>query len=501
MVFDPYRYSQYYWKANVGFTGIKALVLDILLLAAIFYTGALLIRRSGKQALIETARWGMFLVLILPINSFFRQPNTASLDVLFAKKWLASLFMLLTLGVLLVLHRYRRQAVRIVAVILIILSPLFVVNFSHALWLHLRHVPVVEPLADKKSERNESITRADSPRALWIVFDELDQRTAFVDRPPSVDLPEFDRLRSQALYSLNAFPPGGETMISMPALTTGQLIANAVPASLNELNLTLADKSVVGWSKLPNVFSQAQSEGFKTALVGWYHPYCRIIGNSLDSCMWEPLVTEASPTLERMNLKQSMALWARTAFHRIPFAFRLFSKEANALTEQKRHHAEEYMRLVSGAQRSILSDANLILLHFPIPHTPGIYDRATGSVSLAPQTQYVDNLVLADRTLGELRRTLETAGIWDSSTVLITSDHWNRESTAVNGRRDHRIPFILKIAGQKTGVEYATPFNTILTRDLLMELLRGKLRAPEKVIEWLDQRSALAESPFTRDLP
>jgi len=212
-------------------------------------------------------------------------------------------------------------------------------------------------------------------------------------------------------------------------------------------------------------------------------------------------LVEAAPTLERLSLNQSMMLWARIALYRIPFAFRLLAKEQNALIEQKRHHAEEYLRLVSGARSSLLSDVNLILLHFPIPHTPGIYDRTTSSVSWAPQTGYVDNMVLSDQTFGEIRRTLETAGQWDSTTVLITSDHWNRGAPLVNGKRDHRIPFILKLSGQKNGVEYASPFNTIITRELLMEMLRGNLTASDDVVEWLDQRRALAESPFTRDLP
>ena len=70
-----------------------------------------------------------------------------------------------------------------------------------------------------------------------------------------------------------------------------------------------------------------------------------------------------------------------------------------------------------------------------------------------------------------------------------------------NGRRDHRIPFMLKLAGQTTGVEFDTKFNTVLTRKLLMELLRGNLAKPEEVVKWINQNSSLGESPFTQSLP
>jgi len=100
-------------------------------------------------------------------------------------------------------------------------------------------------------------------------------------------------------------------------------------------------------------------------------------------------------------------------------------------------------------------------------------------------SSYLDNLVLTDHTLGELRRAMETAGTWENTTVLITSDHWWR----IRGKADHRVPFMLKLAGQKKPVVHEPAFNTVLTHDLLLALMEGELSDPDSVTGWLNRRS------------
>jgi hypothetical protein len=40
------------------------------------------------------------------------------------------------------------------------------------------------------------------------------------------------------------------------------------------------------------------------------------------------------------------------------------------------------------------------------------------------------------------------------------------------------VPFLLRLPGQKAGVTYAPPFDTIVTRSLIMAILRGQLTEP-----------------------
>jgi arylsulfatase A-like enzyme len=158
---------------------------------------------------------------------------------------------------------------------------------------------------------------------------------------------------------------------------------------------------------------------------------------------------------------------------------------------------------------------NLALVHLPIPHPPGFYDRATGQVSARERNSYLDSLALTDRSLGELRRAMEEAGLWERTAVLVTGDHWWRareqwlpqggpatmnwhaeDDTIVPPTNEYRVPFILKMPGRARGVEYGPAFNTVLSHDLLLSILRGETNTPEDVAGWLDRHRAGGPSPY-----
>ncbi len=83
---------------------------------------------------------------------------------------------------------------------------------------------------------------------------------------------------------------------------------------------------------------------------------------------------------------------------------------------------------------------------------------------------------------------------WESTTIIVSSDHWLRKALwRYEGETDHRIPFMLKLAGQKKGVTYEKPFNTVLTRDLVLAILRGEITSIDEVVTWLDKNRSMAE--------
>ncbi|MCX6626172.1 MAG: sulfatase-like hydrolase/transferase, partial [Candidatus Solibacter sp.] len=119
-------------------------------------------------------------------------------------------------------------------------------------------------------------------------------------------------------------------------------------------------------------------------------------------------------------------------------------------------------------------------------------NRKTGTFTLgnSPIAGYIDSLALLDGTVGEMRRTMENAGAWDSTTVLFTSDHGYREAEALDGKSDPRIPYLLKLAGQKEAVAYTAQFNAVLTADLLLGVLRGEINDAASAKAWLDRNRA-----------
>ena len=78
-----------------------------------------------------------------------------------------------------------------------------------------------------------------------------------------------------------------------------------------------------------------------------------------------------------------------------------------------------------------------------------------------------------------------SAGLWDKTTVLVSSDHPDRTSLFVDGREDKRVPFLLKLAGQTSGVTYEPLLQTVVTKPLLEAIMEGKVTTPEDAVSWL----------------
>jgi hypothetical protein len=163
------------------------------------------------------------------------------------------------------------------------------------------------------------------------------------------------------------------------------------------------------------------------------------------------------------------------------------------------YHAGIYTSILEES-RKVMADPNfgLIVVHWPIPHPPSIYDRSTqrlrDSQVNVTDTSYADNLVLVDHTLGLIRRDLEASGRWDGITLIVSSDHWLRKSLwRYEGEVDHRIPFMLKLAGQKEGATYEKPFNTVLTHDLILAIMKGEITSTDGAVTWLDGNRTATE--------
>lgn len=469
-----------------------AVMADVLLLALAFWGFYTLAKLSQQRLAAETARWAFVLVLLIPLEALRRQVptlKTGNLLTLLTKPELiivCGIIVTVSAGVLV---RWHRRIIPALALFVLLLFPFTFFTFGGVLtqWFEDRSAVWSETGVLSPSPSTPPPSRR---RVLWIIFDEMDERLTFIDRPAGLRLPEIDRLRDESLWASNAFPPAGETLLSMPSLINGRIMTSAEPQGTRDLLLTYeGDKQTVNWRNTTNVFSQARQLGYKTAVVGWYLPYSKGIGGSLDFCQVVPFIYPDSdlPFFSRM-LK-------RMAF--VPSAFPLVEllhwlnpiglsqSRINTLGHIKRYQAFRQAAIPVATN----PDFNLILLHWPIPHMPGIFSPSRGDFDTSGRGTYIDNLALVDRTFREMRQAMETAGVWDSTTSLLSADHWYRDSIRLDGKIDHRVPFLLKLAGQTTRLDYDRRFNTVGTQDLILSILRGELQNPESVARWLDQRS------------
>ena len=494
-----FNYSQ--WRLS-GAVSLIALALNILLMTLIIWCGGWLVRNSSFSA-VKVAGGAGFLTLVIValygVSAPFPELWVGGLQQRFGK--VGHFVPGLILGVLLLYYlRARRQMISAATIVLVILSPLVLIQFGNAVWLwHKGALTTSRPLSQPLPAKEEG-----EPRIIWIVFDELDYRLTFSERPASVQLPEFDRLCSQSIVASRAVSPAENTQESMPSLVTGRIVTATERIQLDEWLLTLSDKEKAAWSTLPNVFSLAREAGFNSGIAGWWIPYCRIIGQDLTACSSQL----HNDRHRKMTLPEAMLDEAKEVLPaNLPNW--VIDKNARRLRiYQRQTHLLVYQGVVADAT-TLAVDRNLglVLLHYPVPHTPGIYDRRRDELSIEPGGNYLDNLRLADRTMSKLRATMEQAGLWEQTIVLVTSDHrwhteywekrldWTPEEAALAASfstSDRRVPYVLKLADQKRAYAYDQPFNTVITRDLLLALLRGELASTDSVVDWLNQHRSIS---------
>lgn len=333
-------------------------------------------------------------------------------------------------------------------------------------------------------------------RVVWIIFDELSQTVAFGERPADLQLPNLDHLKAESFYATDAVAPGNSTEISMPSLILGETVAEVKPKGPNEVRLRSRFRSQpFSWSSAPNVFDTARGMGFNTALVGWAHPYGRLLNHSLTKCYWTAgwLLSGVEERFEPRPLMSAMGDRAVFQFSALPLVGHLPGLFPGVY--QRREEIQRYSYLLDRA-REIVADPSigLALIHLPVPHPPAIYSRSKGRLTAEGRIGYLDSVALVDRTLGELRQSIEQAGLWDRTAILVSADHgwrtglwrggpeWTSEEEEIASDEDTSdVPFLLKLPGQPSGVSYGRRFNTVITRPIITDILEERLTSPSEI--------------------
>lgn len=282
-------YPYYHWKANPA-PILMATMLDVLLVSGILWLAITLARRSRRPFVLSIARLIFVVIfLLVAINILLiaaRNPPLQSLlssgiqspSLLF--KWRGSLtiyswlafggLLVGSVGIAIAIHSliYRRQRlIKVSAIILLITSPFVGITFTQAATQWFRYQSGKQFL-DSTAPRlhKEGVS---SRRIFWLIFDEMDFRLSFIDRPDTLKLPEFDRLRQESIFAENAYPPGNVTETSLPALINGRRVSRVNRISPHELLLANgANNKEVPWSTQPNVFSRARTMNFNAGLIG-----------------------------------------------------------------------------------------------------------------------------------------------------------------------------------------------------------------------------------------
>jgi len=468
-----------------------ALMTAVLLQALLLFLLATLAARINGH-LATLGRLVFLLILVIPLEHIRAQ--LLQVTTVFGHEFLrttapsAIVNLPVVLAVILLLWnraRWESRLVQAASSALVACAPLALLTFGGAVYKIATANP--KPFENHPTASWLAVQK-DHPRVILALFDEWDYRLTFEDRKAGVSLPNLDRLRQSALFATNAHSPKPATIFSVPALLTGEDVADVRPVGVSRLDVRLeGQKSWASLAQFPTLFTRAREAGVNAAAFGWYLPYCRLFSKDLVSCDWNGmelqynskgvsfgagLVNEPRSLLEfKLHSGEEVAFWS------------IFG-QALATEHRVRTYAAEQTSVLEEAANNQLG---LLYVHYPLPHSPYFYDTNNGTFDLntTKSTGYLQNLALVDKSVGELRRRLEESGLWNTTTVLLMTDHSSRASVHLDGKTDPRIPFILKMAGSDEGIQVDFPFNSLLTGDLVLAILEKRVSTPQDAARWI----------------
>ncbi|HVC91775.1 MAG TPA: sulfatase-like hydrolase/transferase [Acidobacteriaceae bacterium] len=334
---------------------------------------------------------------------------------------------------------------------------------------------------------------AHGPRIVWIVFDELAYLQTFGKRPADLNLPNFDSFRDTSTLYTDVLPAGTKTAIALPALLLGKQVTHVEYTWSNRLIVKTVDNSA--WHRFDgaqSILGNAHRDGWRTAVVGWFNPYCSMLKNEVNACYWIGWDGMEGPMSPYASLATNTFLPLKVLAEKFIVPGKS-KRDTDAFLIASHRASFEDLKARSLATLEH-SDADFIFLHLPIPHPPAIYSRHTGKFVDSSGASYLDSLALADRTLGELMAAMEASPRWPETTVIVNGDHswrvslwrdnlheWVPEDQQVShGVFDPRPLVLVHAPAQSSPATVATPFPLLQLHDL-MERQLGKEDIPDAV--------------------
>jgi hypothetical protein len=324
------------------------------------------------------------------------------------------------------------------------------------------------------------------PLVVWVVFDELSYDQVYEHRARDLTLPNFDALRGESTVYSDVQPIGEKTVKVLPSLLSGHAVRAYRFSFGNRLRVHDADTR--GFHLLDGagtVFGDAKREGWRTATVGWYNPYCTIYGDAIDNCYWMNRDMTDGP------MAQGESFWRNVAAPLKQVAEQLVAPEQarrDLCSYDVRQRYQTYIDLEQHTSQVLQGDqADFVFLHLPVPHSPNIWSRAKGEYTQRCGSSYLDNLALADRELGNVMRILQGSPRWKDTTLIVEGDHswrsyiwddqpaWSDEDEeASRAGFDARPAMIVHRAGQTQGQVIATPWSLLNVHEVVEQVLRGE---------------------------
>ena len=316
------------------------------------------------------------------------------------------------------------------------------------------------------------------PRVVWILMDELSYAQVFGERAQGLSLPNFDAFRRVSTLFTDVQPVANYTELAVPSLLEGRQVKRIKYTFSGRLLLAFPGGPLSPFQAAETPFALAKRQEMTTGAVGWYNPYCSMLAPFLDACYW----TDTATSLGSPVTAKTFRMFLVKPWEDDWSIFRPGGQRPDAVRQR-----DDYLNLDRRAQIMAGDDRfDFIFLHLPLPHPPGFYSRRTGQFDTSGRASYLDNLALADKTLGELLAILRASPRWSTTSVVLCGDHswrtylwrksaeWTPEDNAAShgGIFDPRPMLMVHRAGQTAPETIDHPVPLLEVHALLDELLQ-----------------------------
>jgi hypothetical protein len=337
-------------------------------------------------------------------------------------------------------------------------------------------------------------------RIVWILFDELSENLVLDHPPAGQQFPHFDALRAQSTLLGNVQGFGSYTDRIIPSLLAGHEIRKIRASSKGDyLYFDQQQNKWAAYDPKASLLHLAQQRGWNPAVAGSEIPYCRIFKDELNACSWlsATLPVEAwIPPGDPSIISAALAIPRTFLASLTPGAKGGNARELDQAILGYRTMLDRATALIreGGLQDG---DYRFLFLHLPVPHPPGIYNRQTHQ--LVEGGNYLDNLTLADDTMGLLWDEIARTPWAAQTTVIVSSDHswrvpiwrpsgdWTPEEERISqGRFDRRPVFLVHFPGQTSGETISAAIAELAEHDVIAALLQGKLNTADELKAALD---------------
>jgi len=311
---------------------------------------------------------------------------------------------------------------------------------------------------NKENRINSSFKK----KVIFLVFDEFDQKyyEKYSDK-----LTNLKELELTSYSNNNFYTPANYTRESIPAILTGNSIRKVIIKN-KELSFINLDNNKVDLNFENSIFNDFTKRNLTSSIyAGYYIPYCRIfkVKNCYDRIDFQNT---------SFGLKDAFNFFLEVTFFE-KILDKVLSLDKEYLDPLSTNNLAEFM--VNNSENFINTNTNLVYIHYSIPPLPIQGNNLILDIADSDNfTEYEKNLFLVDLTIKKIQSTLS---LYKDSLLIVTSDHWFRQSSFENysNTKPYPVFFASKIIGDNNNISENDSKNSSSLKKLIIDYLDGNV--------------------------